>query len=209
MNTITAVKVIQILKKEYPKKGYYLNFKNPLQILIVAILSAQVRDEMVNSVTPALFKKYKTAKDFANTTVEKLIKYVKRINFAGNKSRNIIKTCKILVKDYSGKVPNNVTDLMKLAGVGRKTAVVVMEYGFNKTIGIAVDTHVIRLSYRLGWTKSKNPKKIEQDLMKLIPKRYWIQIQWLLKAHGRAICVSKPKCSKCCVKKLCPKIEVK
>lgn len=209
MNTAKAVKVIQRLNKEYPKTGYYLKFKTPLQLLVAAILSAQVRDETVNAVTPALFKKFKTAKDYANSTIEKLIKYIKKVNFAGNKSRNIINACKMIVKDYSGKVPDKVEELMKLPGVGRKTAVVIMENAFHKRVGIAVDTHVIRVAYRLGWTKNKEPKKIEHDLIELIPKRYWLKIQWLLKAHGRAVCMGKPKCSKCCVKKLCPKQGVK
>ena len=180
-----AVKIIQTLKKEYPDTKRYLDFKTPLQLLVAAILSAQARDETVNETTQALFKKYKTAKDYANSNVEQLIKYIKRVNFAGNKARNIIKTCKSLVKNYNGKVPDKIEELMKLPGIGRKTAVVIMAGAYEKVEGIAVDTHVIRVAYRLGWTKNKDPKKIEKDLMKLIPKRYWEKIQQLLKAHGR------------------------
>ncbi|OYT32040.1 endonuclease III [Candidatus Woesearchaeota archaeon] len=205
MDSKRAVEIIKKLKKEYHITKHYLDFKTPLQLLVAAILSAQVKDETVNAATKELFKKFKTAKDYANASVEKLIKYIKKINFAGNKARNIIKTCKILVKDYKGKVPQNIEELMKLPGIGRKTAVVIMAGAFNKVEGIAVDTHVIRLAYRLGWTKNKDPKKIEQDLMKLIPKKYWHEIQWLLKAHGRKICGRKPKCTECIIEKLCAK----
>jgi endonuclease-3 len=199
-------KVIQLLKKNYPNAKYYLNFSNPLELLIAAILSAQVRDEVVNSVTPKLFKKYKTAKDYANANLQELINDIRPVTFAGNKARNIIKACKILAEKYKGKVPDNMNDLISLPGVGRKTANTILINAFNKVEGIPIDTHVLRLSYRLGWTKSKKPEEVEQDLMKIIPRKEWKRIAYLLKAHGRAVCKAPvPICSECFLSKLCPK----
>jgi endonuclease-3 len=199
-------KVIQLLKKNYPNAKYYLNFSNPLELLIAAILSAQVRDEVVNSVTPKLFKKYKTAKDYANANLQELINDIRPVTFAGNKARNIIKACKILAEKYKGKVPDNMNDLISLPGVGRKTANTILINAFNKVEGIPIDTHVLRLSYRLGWTKSKKPEEVEQDLMKIIPRKEWKKIAYLLKAHGRAVCKAPvPICSECFLSKLCPK----
>ncbi len=197
------------LKKHYPKAEYYLNFSNPLELMVTAILSAQVRDEVVNASTPALFKKYKTAKDYANADIEEMIKYIDKITFAGNKARNIKNACQILVEKYDGKVPDTMEDLTQLPGIGRKTANVILINGFNKVVGIPCDTHVIRLSYRLGWTKNTNPDKIEQDLMKLIPKNQWKKIPYFLKDHGRAICKAPiPECSKCFLNDICPKAGV-
>jgi endonuclease-3 len=205
-----AVDVFRILKKTYPNAKYYLNFKTPLDLLVAAILSAQVRDEVVNASTPALFAKYKKAEDYAKATVPQLLKYISKISFAGNKAKHIIEACKILVKKHNGKVPRTIEELTELPGIGRKTAIVILTNAFDIVNGVVVDTHVIRVSYRLGWTKNTNPEKIEKDLNKLIPEKHWKETQWLLKAHGRAICQAPtPYCSKCPVSKLCPKAGVK
>lgn len=205
-----AVQVLKVLQHTYPSAKYYLNFKTPLELLVAAILSAQVRDEVVNASTPALFAKYKKAEDYAKATVSELLKYIKSITFAGNKAKNIIAACKLLVEKHNGKVPKTIEELTELPGIGRKTAIVIQTNAFDIVEGVVTDTHVIRVSYRLGWTKNTNPDKIEQDLNKLIPKQYWKETQWLLKAHGRAICKAPdPYCSKCPVSKLCPKAGVK
>ncbi len=206
MQAANAEKTINLLSKRYPKAKYYLNFSNTLQLLVAAILSAQVRDEIVNASTPALFKRYKTAKDYADADVEEMISYISRITFAGNKARNIKAACKIIAEKYNGKVPDNIDDLVSLPGIGRKTANAILINGFNKVVGIPCDTHVIRVSYRLGWTKNKDPDKIEQDLIQLFPKKYWKKIPYWLKDHGRAICTAPiPKCSECFLNNICPK----
>ena len=205
-----AVEALRILKKTYPGAKYYLNFKTSLELLVAAILSAQVRDEVVNASTPVLFAKYKKAEDYARASVSDLLKYISKITFAGNKAKHIIEACKILVKQHNGKVPKTIDELTELPGIGRKTAIVILTNAFDIVEGVVVDTHVIRLSYRLGWTKNTNPEKIEKDLNALIPKQYWKETQWLLKAHGRAVCQAPtPYCSKCVVFKLCPKAGVK
>jgi len=198
--------ILSLLQKNYPNAKYYLNFSNTLELMVAAILSAQVRDEVVNAATPALFKKYKTAKDYANADVEELISYIKSITFAGNKARNIIQACKILAEKYDGKVPDTIEELTQLPGIGRKTANAILINGFNIVVGIPCDTHVLRLAYRLGWTKNTNPDKVEQDLMRLLPKVEWKKVPYLLKDHGRAVCKAPvPECSRCFLNKLCPK----
>jgi endonuclease-3 len=205
-----AVNVLKILKKEYPHAKYYLNFKTPLELMVAAILSAQVRDEVVNASTPALFAKYKTAEAYSKASASDLVKFISKITFAGNKAKHIIEACKILVEKHNGKVPKTIEELTELPGIGRKTAIVIQTNAFDIVSGVVVDTHVIRVSYRLGWTKNTNPEKIEKDLNALIPKSHWKETQWLLKAHGRAICKAPtPECSKCPVNKLCPKAGVK
>ncbi len=206
---IDSEKIIRLLKKEYPNAKYYLNFSNPLELFVAAILSAQVRDEVVNSATPILFKKYKTAKDYSEADLDELIKDIKRISFAGNKAKNIISACKILAEKYNGKVPDKMGNLVNLPGIGRKTANAILQNAFNVVEGVVVDTHVIRVSYRLGWTKNTNPEKIEQDLMKSVNKKYWKDLPHLLKAHGRAVCRAPiPTCSKCILNNLCPRVGV-
>jgi len=203
------MKIIDLLKKNYPNAKYYLNFSNPLELMVAAILSAQVRDEVVNATTPKIFSKYKVAKDYSNADLKELTKEISAVTFAGMKAKNIINACKILIEKYNGKVPDKMEELTALPGIGRKTANTILINAFNKVEGIPVDTHVIRLSFRLGWTKSKKPEEIEQDLMKIIPKDEWKKIAYLLKAHGRAICQAPvPYCSKCFLDKLCPKNRV-
>ena len=201
-----ALKVIELLKKNYPNAKYYLNFSNPLELMVAAILSAQVRDEVVNATTPKIFTKYKSAKDYANADLRELTKEISAVTFAGMKAKNIINACKIIAEKYNGKIPETMDELIDLPGIGRKTANTILINAFGKVEGIPVDTHVIRLTFRLGWTKSKKPEEIEQDLMKIIPKEDWKNIAYMLKAHGRAICQAPiPYCSKCFLDKLCPK----
>lgn len=197
--------VIATLEKEYPNAKYYLNFKTPLELLVAAILSAQTRDEVVNASTPELFKVYKTVADYASTKPEVLIKYISKISFSGAKANNIIKTCKILQEKYGSKVPDKMEDLVELPGIGRKTANTILINAFGIVEGIPVDTWVIKLSGRIGLSKSKDPEDIEQDLMKIVDKKYWHNITYVMKTHGKKICQSTvPICSACMLNKICP-----
>jgi endonuclease-3 len=204
-----ASKVLAELKKLYPNARYYLNFSSPLELVVAAILSAQVRDVVVNATTPQLFEKYKTAQDYAQADLETLIKEISPVTFPANKAKYIKQACKILVEKYHGKVPGTVEQLVELPGIGRKTANAILINAFGKVEGIVVDTHVIRVAYRLGWTKNKNPDKIEQDLIKIIPKSDWARITWLLKDHGRAVCKAPvPNCGQCRLESYCTKAGV-
>lgn len=201
-----TLKVIELLKKNYPNAKYYLNFSNPLELMVAAILSAQIRDEVINSTTPKIFSKYKNAKDYADADLKEFTNEISAVTFPGMKAKHIIEACKILVEKYDGKVPNNMEDLTSLPGIGRKTTNTILINAFNMVEGIPTDTHVIRVSYRLGWTKSKKPEEIEQDLMKIIPKVDWKKIAYMIKAHGRAVCRTPiPFCSKCFLSDICPK----
>ena len=177
--------IIRLLKKHYPDAKYYLNFSNPLELLVAAILSAQVRDETVNRTTDHLFKKYKTVKDYANADLKVLTNDIKSVTFASNKAKNVKETCRILVEKYNGKVPKTMDDLASLPGIGRKTANTILINAYGIVEGIPVDTWVIKLSQQFGWTKNKNPDKIEKDLMKIIPKENWHEITYLLKRYGK------------------------
>jgi len=203
------LEALEVLKKEYPDAAYYLDFSNPLELMVAAILSAQCRDEVVNSVTPALFKKYKIARDYADADLRELIKDIIKISFAGNKAKNIKNACKILVEKHGGKVPKSVEELTELPGIGKKTANTILINAFGIVVGIPVDTWVISVAYRLGWTKNKDPDKIEQDLMRLFDKREWKKLPYIIKNHGKVVCRKPvPYCSKCVINKLCPKIGV-
>ncbi len=193
------------LKKEYPDAKYYLNFSDPLELVVAAILSAQCRDEVVNATTAKLFKKYRTAANYAKLDE----KDIKSIMFFRAKAANIRKAAQIIAESHKGKVPRTTEELVELPGIGRKTANAIMQNAFGVVDGIIVDTHVIRVAYRLGWTKNKNPEKIEQDLMKAFRKPEWKSIPHLLKAHGRAVCKAPaPECSRCVLERTCPKIGV-
>lgn len=197
-------KIISILKKEYPEAKTALAHSNPLQLLIATILSAQCTDKLVNSVTPVLFKKYKIAKDFADVKLEDLERNINRINFYKNKAKSIKLCCKKLLEDFKGLVPNNIDELTRLPGVGRKTANVILGQAFGIP-SVVVDTHVKRVSFRLGLTKNTNPEKIEIDLMKIIPKKEWTFFTSSLIWHGRKVCKAiKPLCAECILNKLCP-----
>jgi len=205
-----AIAFLDQLKRLYPNAHYYLNFSTPLELLVAAILSAQVRDTVVNATTPALFKKYTTADDYARADLKTLTEEIKAITFSGNKAKHIKAACAMLVETYHGKVPETLDQLVELPGIGRKTAHAILINAFGKVEGVVVDTHVIRVAYRLGWTTNTKPEKIEQDLMKLIPKADWARVTWLLKDHGRAVCSAPvPACSRCVLESECPKAGVK
>ena len=200
-----SAEIIAELKKAYPDAHCELNFTTPLELLIATILSAQCTDKQVNIVTQDLFKKYKSASDYANIPVEELQNDIRRIGFFRNKAKNIKACCQSLLEKYAGEVPNTMEQLTELAGVGRKTANVVLGNVFNVNIGVVVDTHVARLSERLGFTKETSPEKIEQDLMKLVPQDDWCLFSHLLIWHGRRRCYARnPDCVNCEVKHLCP-----
>jgi endonuclease-3 len=208
----TRERVMQLLKawpKIYPTAHCELDFRNPLQLLIATILSAQSTDKRVNMVTPALFRKFRTAKDYAEAPLPKLENAVKSTGFYRNKSKSIRGAMREIVEKHAGKVPATMEELCALPGVGRKTANVVLGNAFHKNEGIVVDTHVIRLSQRLGLTKHKDPVKIELDLMKLIPREHWTDWSHWLIWHGRRRCYArKPDCSHCEVFKICPSGKV-
>jgi endonuclease-3 len=198
-------KIISILTKEYPKAKIALEFANPLQILVATILSAQCTDKRVNIVTKDLFKKYKSAKDFAKARQSILEKEIRSTGFYRNKAKNIIESAKKIIADFGGKVPKIMEELITLPGVARKTANIVLYSGYGIIEGIAVDTHVRRLSQRLGLSKNDDPDKIERDLMKIVPKNDWGALSFWLIEHGRRICDAKnPKCDECILKTLCP-----
>lgn len=198
-------KTIQILKKEHKNLKPALNYSNVWELLVAVILSAQCTDVRVNIVTKNLFKKYKTIKDYSNADIKELQQDVRSTGFYRNKAKNIKATAQIVLKEFNGKVPDTMKELLSLKGVARKTANIILGNWFGKNIGIAVDTHVIRLSQRLGFSKQKDPKKIEQDLMLLVPKNDWTNITHLLIFHGRKICIArKPKCEECSLNKICP-----
>ena len=207
--------VIKILDKDYPKPTIALNYGNIFQLLVSVVLSAQCTDERVNKVTPALFKRYPKVKDFAGSNIEELEKLIYSTGFYKNKAKNIKAAAEIICADFNEKVPDHMDNLLKLPGVARKTANVILSAGFGKNEGIVVDTHVCRLSGRLGWvdmqlSKKKNAVKIENKLMKIIPEKDWGKIAYLLILHGRKICVArKPKCEICPLNKICPSSTVK
>lgn len=197
-------KIIARLEKVHPDAKLDLDFTNPLELLISLILAAQARDDLVNKITPELFKTNRTAADYANTPLPKLESQIGRINFYRNKAKAIQNCCKQLVERFGGKVPDNLEDLVSLPGVGRKTANIVLGNAFGKqTIG--VDTHVMRLSQRLGFTRNTDPDKIEADLMEIVPGKRRVRFCHLMQYHGRRICVArKPRCPQCTIHDLCP-----
>jgi len=200
-----AQKVTELLEKEYSTAKIALKYTNPLELLIATILSAQATDEQINTITPKLFKKYKTAEDYANADLQELEQYIKSSGFYHNKAKNIKNCTKTLIEKFHSKVPQTMPELLELPGVGRKTANIVLANAFGVIEGIAVDTHVGRLSQRLGLSESSDPKKIEADLMKIVPKKDWMRITDLLIFHGRQICTAKkPNCAGCVLNKICP-----
>ena len=200
-----ALKIINSLEKEYPDAKTSLQFVKPLEILIATILSAQCTDKQVNIVTKTLFKKFKNAKDYAKADVSELEKYIKSTGFYRNKAKNIKNSGRLLVTKYDSKVPNTMAELIELPGVARKTANIVLSNAFGINVGIAVDTHVKRLSKRLGLVTNTNPNKIELELMEIIPEIYWKRITDLFIAHGRKVCTArKMKCNKCILNRSCP-----
>jgi len=201
--------ILSLLEKAYPRSRTALQFRNPLQILIATILSAQCTDAKVNEITPALFEKYRTAEDFARAEREELEREIHSTGFFRNKTKSILGAAKKIIEDFDGRVPDTMTELISLPGVARKTANIVLSSGYGKSEGIAVDTHVKRISGRLGLTLETNPDKIEQDLLAVIPRKDWLDFNYILVNHGRAICQArKPKCGICPVKNLCISSEL-
>jgi endonuclease-3 len=199
-----ADKIRKILKTVYPKVKTQLFYETPFQLLIATILSAQCTDKQVNQVTPVLFKHLKTPVDFAGAQVKTIEDLIRSTGFFHNKAKNIKKCAITLIEKYNGKVPDTLDELVRLPGVGRKTANVVLGAAFGVP-GVVVDTHVARISSRLGLTNQKNPSKIEMDLMKIIPKKEWNDFCLRLIFFGRETCLSrKPKCPGCPLNKLCP-----
>jgi len=200
-----AKRLIKTWPQVYPNAHCELDFRNPLELLVATILSAQSTDKRVNMVTPALFKKYRTAKDYAAAPQAELQNAIKSTGFYRNKAKSIRGAMRAIVEKHGGKVPETMEELYALPGVGRKTANVVLGNAFHKNEGIVVDTHVIRLSQRLGLTKHKDPVKIELDLMKLVPREHWTDWSHWLIWHGRRRCFArKPDCGQCEVFRLCP-----
>jgi len=204
-----VAQLIEIFPHVYPDARTELNFKNPLQLLIATILSAQCTDKRVNIVTPALFKKYRTAADYAKAPPAELEKAIQSTGFFRSKTKSIRGATSTIAGKFGGRVPDSMEELRELPGVGRKTANVVLGNAFHKDEGIVVDTHVIRLSQRLGLTKQSDPEKIERDLMMLVPQKHWtVWSHWLI-WHGRRRCYArKPDCSQCEVFRLCPSGKV-
>lgn len=199
------LEIISILKKEYPGAKTALKHRDPMQLLVATILSAQCTDERVNIVTERLFKKYRTAKDYARADLKEFENEIRSTGFYKNKARNIIAASKKIVGEFSGRVPDTMEGLISLPGVGRKTANLVLSSGYGIVVGVVVDTHVRRLTQRLGLTKNDEPDKIEEDLMKIVPKEDWEVFSHLLIWHGRKVCqAKKPLCPKCVLKTLCP-----
>lgn len=203
MDKKIAIKLLDILEKTYPDAECELKFDTPFQLLIATILSAQSTDKRVNEVTKDMFKKYSKPKDYLNLSQGELGEIIRSIGFYRNKSKNILNTCSILVQNYNSELPNNMEELMKLPGVGRKTANVVLSNAFGKP-AIAVDTHVFRVSNRLGLANSDNVNDTEKQLMNIIPKQRWSRSHHLLIFHGRRTCKArKPECFRCPVLEIC------
>jgi endonuclease-3 len=206
---VRILEIIKIVEKEYPAARTALTFDSPLQILVATILSAQCTDERVNQITPALFKKYPTVRAFAEADKSELEMDIRPTGFFRNKARSIIGAAKKIVSDFGGEVPDSMENLITLPGVARKTANIVLSSAFGKAEGIAVDVHVKRLSQRLELTKREDPEKIEQDLLVLVPKKTWLDFNYLMVNHGRAVCQArKPKCPVCKLRALCPSFPI-
>jgi endonuclease-3 len=203
-STAAVKKILTRLETVHPDAKLDLDFTNPLELLIALILAAQARDDLVNKMTVDLFKTYRTAADYAGTPPATLQNQIGKINFYRNKAKSIHNCCRALVARFGGKVPDNLEDLVSLPGVGRKTANILLGNAFGRqTIG--VDTHVMRLSQRLGFTKRLDPDKIEGDLLAIIPAHQRVRFCHLMQYHGRRVCLAKkPKCPECVIRELCP-----
>lgn len=199
-------KILAALARAYPDAACTLAYRNPLELLVATILSAQCTDVLVNKVTPALFAKYRRADDYAKAPLARLTQDVARVNFYRNKAKSIQGACRLIVERFKGRVPDRMEDLLELPGVARKTANVVLGNAYGKQEGIVVDTHVMRVSQRLGLTAHADPKKIEQDLMPLVPRPQWTVLGHRMIIHGRTTCTAKtPYCNDCPLgRALCP-----
>ena len=205
-----TMKIIAELRRTYPNAHCELNFSTPVELLIATILSAQCTDKRVNIVTKDLFSKYRSASDFAGAGISEFENGIRSTGFYKNKARNIKTACATIVAKHGGKVPQTMEELTQLPGVGRKTANVVLGNAFGINVGVVVDTHVARLSLRLGLTKEKTPEKIERDLMALVPQPQWALFSHWLIWHGRRRCFARnPDCANCDIRKFCPQIGIK
>lgn len=200
-----AIEIVKRLKEEHPKATTKLIHKNPFQLLIATILSAQATDRQVNAVTESLFKEYSTPRDFANADLSELKELVRATGYFNQKAKRVKESARIITEQFNGRVPDSMPELLKLPGVGRKTANIVLSYGFGKNAGIAVDTHVFRLSKRLGLSEGESPNKVEADLMDLIPEKEWGYVNCTFIFHGRRVCTArKPEHKECVLFDLCP-----
>ncbi len=204
-----ALKILELLKKEFPNTDAPLHHKNAHELLFAVILSAQSTDVGVNKATPALFAKFPTIKSMSEADVAEVSEMIHSVNFHNNKAKSLVAAAKMIMSDFGGAIPDNMTDLIKLPGVARKTANVVLFHWFHKNEGVVVDTHVKRVAFRLGLTEETDPVKVEQDLMKLYPQDQWGEIAIRLIFHGRKTCNAKrPLCETCVLKDICPKVGV-
>jgi endonuclease III len=204
-----ASAVVKKLKKAYPDAHCALNHSNPFELLVATILSAQCTDERVNIVTADLFRKFRGPADYLGVSQEELAHEIRSITFFNNKARSIQRTATKLIENFGGEVPKTMPDLLTLDGVARKTANVVLGNAYGIASGVVVDTHVLRLSRRMGFTSEKTPEKVELALQEIIPKKDWVMFPHWMITHGRGVCnARKPRCSECVVEDLCPKIEV-
>ncbi|HJK39896.1 MAG TPA: endonuclease III [Methanocorpusculum sp.] len=207
MNTVEAVSVLTELNRIYPhtrEDMNFLKFENPYQILIMTILSAQTTDATINGLRDELFSCYPDPQTLAAAEQTEVERIIHPAGFYHAKAKNIIGTAKCLCENFGGEVPQTIDELVTLPGVGRKTANIVTNHAFGNPVGIAVDTHVGRLSQRIGFSDNSDPNKIEQDLMKLFPKTWWGELNYLLISHGRAVCTAKkPACERCAISHLC------
>ena len=207
--TAHALEVLERLKKEYPDAHTELDFDGPFQLLVATILSAQCTDKRVNMVTPPLFQTFPTPRDLAGAEVERLEDMIRTTGFFRNKTKSLLGMSAALVERHDGEVPRTMAELVKLPGVGRKTANVVLGNALDVSEGVVVDTHVGRLSIRLGFTNETDPVKVEQVLMRLIPREDWVGVSHLLIFHGRRVCVARaPKCAACVLNDICPSSRV-
>lgn len=205
----TSEKIINLLEEEFPNAVCGLNFNTPIELVCALILAAQCTDARVNTIIPILFEKYKDVYELSKANVEDIARIVKPCGFYVNKSKAILNTAKTIVEKFDGKVPDNMDDLTKLSGIGRKSANIILQECFDTTVGIAVDTHVTRISKKLGLSNGNSQDKIEQELMNKFDKKYWSVINHVLVLHGRKYCIARrPKCDICPVSGLCPKNNI-
>lgn len=204
MKSENIVEIFELLKKEYPDAKCSLDFKTPFEMMVAVMLSAQCTDERVNKVTAEIFPKYHTPQDFAKMPIEDIENLIHSCGFYKNKAKNLKLASQKIINDFAGEVPKTMEELMSIPGVGRKSANVIMLEAFNNPQGIAVDTHVKRLSNRIGFSNEKEPEKIEQDLLKQISKKYYYDANHILIWHGRKTCKAQnPNCNQCCIRHLC------
>ena len=208
-NKRKILEILRKLKKEYPEPKIALNYRNPFELLVATMLSAQTTDVHVNKVTGTLFKKYNLVKDYADVPLDTLKKDINSINFYNNKAKNIQESARLIIEKFNSKVPKTMEELISLPGVARKTANIILSNAYGINEGIAVDTHVKRLAYKLGLTKFEDPVKIEKDLMAITPKEDWSNISHLLISHGRKICqAKKPNHQECVLYDICPSRKI-